>query len=103
MKELRWQTLDQRRDYDVATLVYRCVNEEAPVRLINELVMTADTHDFPTRSASQGNVQIPEPKVELFRQSFRYQGALLWNKLPSELKNVNDIATFKYMYKKLFF
>ena len=52
--------------------------------------MTAHTHNFITRAASNGDVQVPEPNYEMFKQSFRYQGATLWNSLPSELRNITD-------------
>ena len=87
----------------MTTLMYRCVHGMAPVHLMNELVMTADTHDRDTRSASCNKINVPTPKYECFRNSFRYQGAHLWNYLPPELRNASDISLFKYMYKRLYF
>ena len=100
MKELGWQSLDTRRDYYTATLMYKCVNETAPIRLIDELVMTADVHSYPTRAANNGDVLLPKPNNELFRQSFKYRSAMLWNALPQDLKNASSIDEFKYLYKK---
>ena len=45
-------------------LMYKCINELAPVRLINEIVMTADIHWYPTRAAQHGNVHVPKPNIE---------------------------------------
>ena len=103
LNELGWQTVEQRRDYFTATLMYKCIHGIAPQRLMNELVMSNETHNIPTRSTQNFNVQVPEPKYEIFRNSFRYQGALLWNSLPAQLKNSNDIASFKKYYKNLYF
>lgn len=103
VKQLGWQTAEQRRTYFIATLMHKCINGAAPVRLMDELVMSADTHVIPTRLAANGNVHIPEPKCELYRNSFRYQGATTWNSLPSQLKNLQDINEFKYMYKRIYF
>ena len=64
VRELGWQTIDQRRNYFTATLMYRCINETAPRRLINELVMTNDTHDVFTRSTEHSIVQVPQPNME---------------------------------------
>ena len=103
VKQLGWQTIEERRNYFTATLMYRCIYEQAPIRLINELVMITDSHERNTRSAAHLNVKIPKPNVELFRNSLRYRGALLWNSLPSELKTATNVDVFKYRYKKLFF
>ena len=53
MKDLGWQTLDIRRDYFLSTLMYKCIKGNAPVRLTNELIMTADTHDCNTRASTR--------------------------------------------------
>ena len=103
VKEMGWQTVDQRRDYFTATLMYRCINEIAPLRLINELVMTKDTHDFQTRSSLNHDIQIPQANCQIYRKSFKYQGAILWSSLPSHLKNAPDIKSFKEMYKLQYF
>ena len=73
------------------------------MRLTNELIMTADTHDCNTRASTRGDLQIPKPSLELFRNSFRYKGATLWNSLPSHIKDASDIDRFKCLYKKWFF
>ena len=85
IKQLGWQTIDERRDYFTATLMHRCINGQAPSRLINELVMTEDSHDCNTRSAANHDIKVPKPNIELFRNSLRYRGAVLWNNLPPEL------------------
>ena len=54
MTDLGWQTLDIRRDHFISTLMYKCIRGNAPVRLTNELIMTADTHDCNTRVLLEG-------------------------------------------------
>ena len=101
LKEL-WQSLNTRRDYYTATLMYKCINEVAPIRLINEVIITADVHSYPTRAAQHADVQVPKPNIELYRQSFKYRAAVLWNDLPQDIKNAPNIDEFKYLYKKHF-
>ena len=83
--------------------MYKCINEVAPIRLINEVIMTADVHSYPTRAAQHGDVQVPKPNIELHRQSFKYRAAVLWKELPQYIKNAPYIDEFKYLYKKHFF
>ena len=103
LKSLRWQTLDQREKYFLSTLMYRCISGQAPARLTDELVMTADTHDRRTRTASRNVLYVPQPNVESYRRSLKYRGAVTWNSLPSDLKEAKDIYQFKYYYKQKFF
>ena len=103
MNELGWQTIDTRRDYFTAMLMYKIVNEIAPKRLIDTFVLTRDTHDVPTRSSANGDLQIPQPNYEIFRNSLKYQGTILWNGLPCHIRNAPDIVIFKRMYKDEYF
>ena len=50
--------------------MYKCINEVAPTRLINEVVMTADVHSYSTRAAYHGDVHVPMSIIELYRQLF---------------------------------
>ena len=103
IKELGWQSIEQRRDYFVATLMYKCINDIAPVRISNEITKVSDTHDVNTRLANTDDLYIPEPKCELFRHSFRYYGPSLWNTLPQALRESPSIDSFKYNYKMQYF
>ena len=75
----------------------------APIRFINEVVMSADVHSYPTRAAQHGDVHVPKPSIELYHQSFKYRAAVLWNDLPHDIKNAPSIDEFKYLYKKHLF
>ena len=103
VKELGWQTFDKRRDYFTAMLIYKIIHELAPRRLIDSFTLSRYTHDIPTRASVNGNLQIPQPNCEIFRYSLKYQGAILWNSLPSYLKEAPDIHSFKRMYKAHYF
>ena len=37
MENLGWHSFDNRRDYFTATMLFKCINELASLRLINEL------------------------------------------------------------------
>ena len=100
---LHLQTIEKRRDYFTACLMYKCLNNTAPLHLINEISLVSETHDVFTRSAQQNNVHVPFPNLELYKKSFKYHGAITWNSLPAELKQSRDISEFKYLYKQLYF
>ena len=42
----------------------------------------------------------PKPNCELFRKSFMYSGAAIWNYLPLQVINATSVNTFKSLYLK---
>ncbi len=54
--------------------------------------------------ANNMNVVVPKPNVETFRNSFMYQGSILWNSLPPHFKYASTHDSFKKrLYKKEYF
>ena len=103
IKDLKWQTFETRRDYFLCMLMYQCIHGTAPVRLCNEIEMYFDRHGLNTRNASSLNVVLPKPNTEMFKQSFRYSGANIWNSLHNDLQNATTLPSFKRIYKQTFF
>ena len=83
--------------------MHKCIYNTAPKHLTNNIIMNADTHNIQTRASHNGFVQIPEPKCEIFKTSFNYQSAVLWNSLPPGWRMINDNDEFKKLYKQLYF
>ena len=102
MKNLSWPNIEQRRDYFLAKLMYKCVNGLAPLRLCNEIEMYFDRHDFNTRNANSLNVIVPKPNLNSYKQTLRYAGAKIWNKLPNDLQNATSLSIFKCKCKQLY-
>ena len=100
MKNLSWQTIEDRRDYFLSTLMYQCVHGLAPSRLCNEIEMYFDGHGLNTRNANSLNVVPPKPNIQLYCQSLKYSGAKVWNLLPNNLQNAQSLDVFKLLYKK---
>ena len=94
-RQLGIQDIETRRNYFIASLMFKIKDETAPRRLIDNFVQCKDTHDMQTRSSTSNDFQIPEPHYELYRKSLRYQGSLLWNSLSTYLKSIEDITEFK--------
>ena len=103
VNELQWQSLDQRRDYFLATLMYKCVHGIGPTRLCDEIEMCCDRHNVNTRNNNSLNVVVPKPNVECYRNSFRYAGAKVWNEIPGKIQCATSVDSFKYLYKKKYF
>jgi hypothetical protein len=97
---LGWQTLRERTDYFTCNLMFKCLNNLAPDYLSDNIILHDDVSSRQTRSTNQLHVVPPQIRIEHCRQSFTYQGAISWNKLPLHIKQSNNINHFKYQYKK---
>ena len=103
MNDLGWQSIDTRKNYFLSSLMYKAIHGQAPIWLSNNVLMANENHNRSTRYASNQNVVVPKPNYEIFRKSFQYQGSMVWNGLPPQLKEANNLNSFKYLYKKLLF
>ena len=56
VRKLKWQSFQQRRDYFLATMMFKCIHGLAPTHMINELEMVCERHDHNTRNADSLNV-----------------------------------------------
>ena len=103
MNSLKWQTIDTRRDFFLACIMYNCIHGKAPIRMCNEVEMVFDRHSFNTRLANTLNVVLPKPTLECFKSCFKYAGGMVWNNLPTYIQNAKSIDVFKRMYKIQYF
>ena len=76
MKQLKWQTVSQRIDYYLATLMYNSVHGNAPAFLYNSITMACECNDINTRASNT---------LKVMRKSFTYIGSAVWNDLPAKI------------------
>ena len=80
-------------------MVYKCLNGLAPDYLINLFKYASETHSYTsiTRNVSYNNLALPSLSTSLYKRSFSYNRALLWNSLPLYIRNSSSLNTFKSM------
>ena len=86
VRELKWQTIKERRIFHTATLMFKCVNGLAPNYLCDQINLLSDISGYNTRYAANYNLHVPFPSKEIFKRSFLYDGATIFNSLPDLLK-----------------
>jgi len=96
---LKWQSIHDRIKYRRCLLVHKSINNKLPVYMSNMFTKISDIHTRTTRASAQ-NLYIKKPKTELFKKSFAYEGAILYNNLPADIKLAGSVNTFKSMYFK---
>ena len=103
LKALHILPVEERLQYKVALYVYKCVNGLAPVYLsdlIHQKVSNYDLRCTDDLFMLESNFR---PETHFGRSSFSYNGPLVWNNLPVELKMSTNIANFKKGLKTYFF
>ena len=102
LKGLNIQTVTNRRDYFNCISVYRCLNGTAPHYMTDLLDNVSDFNQYNTRNVNSSMLYVPKPRIELFRQSFQYNGPQCFNQLPTCIKEAPTIASFKRLLKSHF-
>ena len=79
-----------------AKMMYKIANSIAPSYLINLFQMRNSSDDTISnlRTVTNRNFLIPKPKLNLFKNSLSYSGAIIWNSIPLEIKNSNSLNMF---------
>ena len=83
--QLHWLPVQQRIEYKVCVLVYKCLHQAAPTYL-SELCMSSASRSH-LRSAACGEFAVPRSRTSTYGQrSFAVSGPTLWNSLPLAAK-----------------
>ena len=73
---------------------------QAPMYLTDNVVMAGEIHDRDARLSHSNDVHIPPQNTDILKRSFIFNGSVIWNKLPDEIRMANDVLDFKWTYKK---
>ena len=79
-----------------AKIMYKIANNIAPMYLINLFQRRNASDDTISnlRSVANRKFLIPKSKLNLFKNSLSYSGAIIWNSIPLEIKNSNSLDIF---------
>jgi hypothetical protein len=99
VKDLKWQDIVTRRNYLTCILMYKCINGSAPNYLSDNITHADTVHDHITRHSDRGNLYLPLPHTEYFKKSFQYVGPKLWNDIPPNIQNADNLYLFKRQLK----
>jgi hypothetical protein len=57
-------------------------------------------HTHTTRSSTKGNFVIPKVNTDIGKSTLKFKGAIIWNNLPEEIRNISP-TLIKYKYKQI--
>ena len=90
LETLKWDKLSLRRRKQKAIMMFKSLNGLAPVYLQD---LFSERHTDMRDSLPKLN--LPKPRTDYLKRSFRYSGALLWNSLPENIRAIRSIGQFK--------
>ena len=90
---LHWLALQQRVEYKVSLLVYKCLHQAAPSYLA-EMCVPVSATDNRCHLRSTTHLAVPRVKLARYgRRGFSVSGPLMWNSLPLTVRDVSLTLT----------
>ena len=99
IEELGWKKLEDQRKIHLAVMVYKSINGLAPNYMRS--LFTDRISSYSLRD-SESRLSVPRPRTNFLKNSFSYEGAMLWNSLPIELRLAESLNKFKADCRSLF-
>lgn len=104
--KLHWLPVEYRIQYKLATLAFRCFDGTLPPYLSSLLPIYQPSRSL--RSGSEKLLCKPKTTTKSFGQrSFHFQAPSVWNALPSSLRDITSLPSFKsnlktHLFRKAF-
>ena len=100
LNELCWMNVKQRLFYHTGLLMYKVMHNIAPSYL--KIFSERETR-YSLRSEGNDILNVPQPHSNMCKQSFLYHGSVVWNSLPSSIREMPNIGSFKKHFKRFIF
>ena len=95
---LNWMDIYSRISYRRVTMVFKCINGLSPPYIFDLFTQVSDVSTRNTRQTTKGNFYLPKVKLTLFKSSFAYNAALIYNELPQTIKQTRSMQQLKQFY-----
>ena len=101
--KLHWLPVRYRINFKILLITYKAINGLAP-EYISELIKFKVASRYNLRSSTELLLEKPGTKTltTLGDRSFQVAAPTLWNRLPAEIRNACNVASFKKMLKPIF-
>ena len=98
VKSLKWMNIKQRCRYFTTLLMFKCIHGLCPNYLSDNVTMQFDVSGLTTRSHPM-TVYVPRPNCDFSKRTFAFCGAICWNALPDNFKDISNLHAFKSALK----
>ena len=90
---LKWTDLETNRKSHKCVLVFKCLHNLVPEYFSNYFTRNSCFHTHNTRR--KFDLHLPKPKLSLGKHTFRFSGSVLFNSLPTHIKDTSSLSSFK--------
>jgi len=98
--ELHWLPIKYRIIYKICLLVHKSLSHTAPSYLTELFIpLSSIPSRASLRSSSSTDLLIPATRLQFGDRAFAVAGSRQWNLLPSQIRTISDIATFRSKLK----
>ena len=91
MTDLSILKLSDRFNFNKCVFMYKILNNMVPEYLTNHF----QSQNIQSRTSRNRTIQLPLPRIDLFKTSLSFSGISLWNKLPLGIKQAPTLKNFK--------
>ena len=99
ISELGWLKMNKKCDYDICTLMYSIVKGKLPHWLLT-INRVSEINQRITRQANL--LAIPRTHTDTGARNIEVRGPILWNALPSEIRDSPTVYHFKNKLKQYY-
>ena len=94
LEGLGWENLETQRKIQKSIMVYKSVNGLAPEYLCSKFSERSCASGYSLRDIT-GKLAVPFPRTNYLKNSFSYNGAVIWSSLPLELRQTKSLNSFR--------
>ena len=76
-------------------MVYKSLNCLAPDYMSSKFILCNDLFNSYNIRDSENKLAVPLPRTNYYRYSFCYSGAVLWNNLPTDVRQAKSLTGFQ--------
>ena len=95
LNELGWQNLETHRQIQKAVMVYKSLNCLAPDYTFSKFILRSDLFNSYNLRDSENKLAVPLPRTNYYRNNFCYSGTVLWNNLPTDVRQAKSLTSFR--------
>jgi len=97
LNTLKWMKISQKLKLNTLLTVFKIKHNMAPKYLTENITMVREAQTYPLRN--ENDFRIRMQRTTLAQNSLFYKGLKIFNELPRNLKNENNIHVFKRLCK----
>ena len=76
-------------------MVYKSLNCLAPDYMSSKFILRSDLFNSYNLKDSENKLAVPLLRTNYYRNSFCYSGAVLWNNLPTDVRQAKSLTVFR--------